>query len=118
MRCCEPRIGSIASLTRLATRDAMLPILGSLFAAPEAGCSLTELLARLPPRYSRAALLKRFPQSVSHQIIRRFSPGVPELHEAVFGPKPRFFDSQGAEMDPPAGPRSRLEQIRREAGQF
>ena len=106
------------TLTRLATRDAMLPILGSLFAAQEAACSLTELFARLPPRYSRAALLKRFPQSVSRQIIDRFSPGVPELHEAVFGPKPRFLDSQGAEMDPPAGPRSRLERIRRELEPF
>jgi len=106
------------TLTRLATRDAMLPILGVLFAAQEAGCSVAELFARLPPRYSRAALLKRFPQSVSRQILDRFSPGVPELHEAVFGPKPRFFDSQGAEMDAPPGPRSRLDQIRRELQQF
>jgi phosphomannomutase len=71
-------------LTGLATRDAILPILGVLFAAQEAGCSLVELFLRLPPRYSRAALLKRFPQSVSRQIIERFSPGLPDLQEVIF----------------------------------
>ena len=106
------------TLTRLATRDAMLPILGVLVAAQEEGCSLTELLGRLPPRYSRAALLKKFPQSVSRQIIGRFSPDIPDLQEVVFDPKRRFIDRQGAEMHPSPGARSRLDQIRRELQQF
>jgi phosphomannomutase len=60
-------------LASLPTRDAVLPILCALFAAQQAGCSLPELFSRLPPRFSRAALLKNFPQARSRQIIDRFS---------------------------------------------
>lgn len=63
-------------LTSLPTRDAVLPILSVLFAAQEAGCSLPELFSRLPPRFSRAALLKNFPQSRSRRIMEHFSPAV------------------------------------------
>jgi len=63
-------------LTRLPTRDAVLPILSVLFAAQEAGCSLPQLFSRLPPRFSRAALLKNFPQSRSRRIIEHFSTAV------------------------------------------
>lgn len=64
-----------AVLTALPTRDAMLPILGVLAAAREAGVPLLDLFARLPRRFSRAALLKQFPRPVSERIVARFSPG-------------------------------------------
>jgi phosphomannomutase len=78
-------------LTALATRDALLPILSVLFAAHEQGCSLSGLFSRLPPRYSRAALLKQFPQSVSRQIIDRFSPGVGRQLETIRAELQEFF---------------------------
>lgn len=95
------------TLARLATRDAILPILSVLFAASEGDCTLADLFARLPARFSRAALLKRFPQSVSRQIIERFSPGIPHLQEAAFLPADQFLDL------PPAA-RTRLSEIREE----
>src|SRR5581483_5235918 len=75
----------------LATRDAVLPILSVLVAAHERGCSLSDLFSRLPPRYSCAALLKKFPQSVSRQIIDRFSPGFSRQIETIRGELQEFF---------------------------
>ena len=48
-------------LPALTTRDAFLPIVAVLFASVESGLSVTGLFARLPKRFSRAALLKQFP---------------------------------------------------------
>jgi phosphomannomutase len=55
------RNGSV--LPALMTRDAFLPILGVLSASVESGLPLVDLFARLPRRYSRAALLEQFPRS-------------------------------------------------------
>ncbi len=63
-----------AVLPPLLTRDAGLPILGVLFAAEQAGLSLVDLFARLPKRFSRAALLKQFPRATALKIVARFSP--------------------------------------------
>jgi len=63
-----------AILSPLLTRDAGLPILGVLFAAEQSGVSLIDLFARLPRRFSRAALLKQFPRSTALKIVGRFSP--------------------------------------------
>jgi phosphomannomutase len=63
-----------ATLTPLATRDAGLPILGVLFAAEQQGLSLKDLFARLPKRFSKAALLKQFPRVTALKIVQRFSP--------------------------------------------
>jgi phosphomannomutase len=63
-----------AVLSALLTRDAGLPILGALFAAEQAGLSLVDLFARLPKRFSRAALLKQFPRATALKIVARFSP--------------------------------------------
>lgn len=68
-------------LSALPTRDAMLPILCVLFAAARCGVSLAQLFARLPRRYSRAALLKDFPRAVSRGIIERFVAGGERLQE-------------------------------------
>ncbi len=62
-----------ATLSPLLTRDAGLPILGVLFAAEQAGLSLVDLFARLPKRYSRAALLKQFPRATALKIVARFA---------------------------------------------
>jgi hypothetical protein len=63
-----------AILQPLLTRDAGLPILGVLFAAEQKGLSLVDLFARLPKRFSRAALLKHFPRATALKIVARFSP--------------------------------------------
>ena len=63
-----------AILQPLLTRDAGLPILGVLFAAEQNGLSLVDLFARLPKRFSRAALLKHFPRATALKIVARFSP--------------------------------------------
>jgi phosphomannomutase len=62
-----------AILQPLLTRDAGLPILGVLFAAEQKGLSLVDLFARLPKRFSRAALLKHFPRATALKIVARFS---------------------------------------------
>jgi phosphomannomutase len=71
-------------LKSLPTRDALLPILGVLFAAGDHHLSLGGLFARLPKRFSRAALLKQFPRALSLNILERFSPPDQTVKEAVF----------------------------------
>jgi phosphomannomutase len=60
-------------LAALPTRDAMLPLLAVLCAAAEKSLSLPQLFARLPARFSKAALLKNFPREMSLKIMERFS---------------------------------------------
>jgi phosphomannomutase len=71
-------------LPALPTRDAMLPILGVLFAAHAKGLCLTELFSQLPRRFSRAALLPQFPRPVAVKIVNRFSPQDGNVQEVVF----------------------------------
>ena len=72
-------------LRALPTRDAMLPILGVLFSMAEKGVAMTALFERLPKRFSRAALLKKFPRPTSLRIVERFSPADGKIKEVVFG---------------------------------
>jgi len=78
-----------ATLQPLPTRDAGLPILGALFAAEQDGLSLIDLFARLPKRFSRAALLKQFPRATALKIVGRFSP--PAAGEAIRKDLAQFF---------------------------
>jgi phosphomannomutase len=55
----------LPNLTKLATRDAVLPMLCSLFAR--------DRFALLPKRYSRSALLPNFPQAIGRAMVQRFS---------------------------------------------
>ena len=55
----------LPGLTKLATRDAVLPMLCSLFAQ--------DRFASLPKRYCRAALLPNFPQATGREMVRHFS---------------------------------------------
>jgi phosphomannomutase len=64
-----------ATLKALPTRDAILPILATLFAAGGRGLSLVELFARLPKRFSRAALLEHFPRAAGLKLVEFLSPG-------------------------------------------
>ena len=64
-----------ATLTALPTRDAILPILGTLFAAAGKGLRLVELFALLPKRFSRAALLEQFPRAAGLKLVEFLSPG-------------------------------------------
>ncbi len=88
-----------ATLQPLPTRDAGLPILGVLFAAEQSGLSLVDLFARLPKRFSRAALLKQFPRATALKIVARFSPPVP---------RPDDPGGSGAVLHPGAGLRQHL----------
>jgi phosphomannomutase len=46
-----------------------------LLAAIEGGLTLVDLFARLPKRFSRAALLENLPRSLGLKIVASFSPG-------------------------------------------
>jgi phosphomannomutase len=80
-----------AILQPLLTRDAGLPILGVLFAAEQCGLSLIDLFARLPSRFSRAALLKHFPRATALKIVSRFSPSDAHSAEAIRKDLALFF---------------------------
>jgi phosphomannomutase len=71
-------------LHALPTRDAILPILGTLFSAFGQGISVPELFDRLPRRFSRAALLRNFRRAVSMQIVKRFAPSSPAVADVLF----------------------------------
>jgi phosphomannomutase len=71
-------------LHALPTRDAILPVLATLFAAFGSGVSLVERFERLPRRFSRAALLRRFPRAVSMLIVKRFSPSSSNVSDVIF----------------------------------
>ena len=49
-----------------------------LFAASESKLSLVDLFARLPKRFSRAALLENFPRALGLKLVSSFSPNVGE----------------------------------------
>jgi phosphomannomutase len=97
-------------LKKLATRDSMLPILSAIFSAREKGITLAELFARLPKRFSRAALLPDFPRALSLQIVERFSPADPKIQGVDFtGTGTVLLDDAGK---PIAGDVARMEGIR------
>jgi phosphomannomutase len=60
-----------ATLTALPTRDAVLPILAVLKAARDAGQTLGELVARLPPRFARSDRLENVSVERSAALFAR-----------------------------------------------
>jgi phosphomannomutase len=88
----SPITRNSATLAPLPTRDAGLPILGALFAAEQSGVSLIDLFARLPKRFSRAALLKQFPRATALKIVARFSPPAPS--DAIRKDLAQFFNPE------------------------
>jgi phosphomannomutase len=80
-----------APLAPLMTRDAGLPILGVLFAAERKGLSLIDLFARLPKRFSKAALLKQFPRPTAVKIVTRFTAPDGKATPAILEDLAHFF---------------------------
>ncbi len=93
-------------LRALPTRDAMLPILGVLFSMVEQSVPLATLFDRLPQRFSRAALLKKFPRPVSLRIMARFSPADADTRDILFEKgRAILLDDTQRELSAP-GPRT------------
>lgn len=61
-------------LAPLPTRDAVLPILSVLARSVAKAKRLEALFSELPPRFSRAALLKNFPRAKSQDILKKLRP--------------------------------------------
>jgi phosphomannomutase len=61
------------TLTRLPTRDAILPIVGTLLAARAAGITLSALAATLPARVMKANRLKEIAPNVSQAFLKRMA---------------------------------------------
>ena len=102
-------------LEALPTRDAVLPILATLFAAIERGGSIVELFGQLPPRFSKAGLIDQFPQEASRAIVARFMPGDPAIVDI------RYADSlvhlglaDGRTKHADAGQAAELQRMRKE----
>lgn len=66
-------------LLALPTRDAVLPILAVLSKARQLNVSLSTLFDRLPHRFSRAGLLKRFPRVRAWAILEALSPKLEQI---------------------------------------
>ncbi|PVH75249.1 Phosphoglucomutase, first 3 domain-containing protein [Cadophora sp. DSE1049] len=71
-------------LTALPTRDAFLPLLCALFAAHNRKTTLPKLFDTLPPRFSRASLLRNFPRPTSMKIVERFSPPEASMQDVSY----------------------------------
>ncbi len=106
-------------LRALPTRDAMLPILAVLFAAKQRRVSLARLFRQLPARFSKAALLKKFPRSRALRIVARLTPPNQAVIEVVFGEEGvELLDREGREILDPAHGGESLTAIRSELGSF
>ena len=102
-------------MSALPTRDAILPILCTLFSAQEQGLAIGGLFSKLPRRFSRAALLKQFPRAISDQIVRRFTPLDPDVKDVLLeGEKIVATDDADQGIGVTAASQSNLEAIRRE----
>jgi phosphomannomutase len=77
------------TLPALPTRDAVLPILAVLAAARERGVPVGSLFDELPRRFSKAALIQRFPRTAALEIVARFSP--PRRLDEVSRELERYF---------------------------
>jgi phosphomannomutase len=60
-----------ATITALPTRDALLPILAVLGAAAQAGTSVSQLVATLPPRIARSDRLEHVPAERTALLLAR-----------------------------------------------
>ena len=83
------------TLKALPTRDAFLPILAVLFAAREAQVPVSELFARLPPRFSRSALIRDFPRASGKRIMQSLKE--PGAASAIF-PGAQFDFTDGVRV--------------------
>lgn len=106
-------------LKALPTRDAFLPILGVLFDAAAKGVSLSQLFARLPARFSRAALIGNFPRPASLRLVDLFSPTDPRVKDVLFqAGQIALQDQNGQPAASTAAELDRLRAIRGELARF
>jgi phosphomannomutase len=102
-------------LSALPTRDAFLPLLCALFAAHNRKITLPELFATLPRRFSRAALLRKFPRSTSLKIVEKFSPPEASMQNIVYeSGRITARDADDAPVDLRESDIEQLDRIRRE----
>lgn len=80
------------TLKKLATRDALLPIIIALIAAKENGESVSELFAKLPQRGTQQGLLDNFPLEISSKIVDGFGHDTAEVRMQL---KKFFTDEDG-----------------------
>lgn len=80
-----------ATLAALPTRDAILPLLTTLFAATSQGITLAALWDHLPGRYGAAGLLDDFPTTASQAIVSALVPQGDVIEVA--------FDGHGAALE-------------------
>jgi phosphomannomutase len=99
-------------LSALPTRDAVLPLLCALCSARSKRVTVPALFGRLPPRYSRASLLKRFPREISTQIVQRLQPENSHLQQADFLPALTVVDAGGYGRDATPAEHEELARIR------
>ena len=81
------------SLTKLATRDAFLPIVCALVAAASKGIKVSELFKPLPARFTQAGLIDNFPLENSRLILEKYSQNTPDNYrrlEGFFSPDAGF----------------------------
>jgi len=106
-------------LAALPTRDAVLPLLAVLFSAHEKRLSLADLFNRLPPRFSRAALLKQVPRRIGLAIVERFSLADSAVRDVQFeSDRIALIDSDGMEVRDRDGLANRAREIRRQLSHF
>lgn len=67
------------TMKALATRDAILPIIGAMCAAVKAKQSISELFNALPQRFTQAGLIDNFPMESYRAISDHFSTGAPDV---------------------------------------
>ena len=72
------------TLSALATRDAVLPILAALLSASRRGVPVSHLFDGLPKRATCSGLLDDFPQTTSQAILSRLSPGDATVIDVFF----------------------------------
>jgi phosphomannomutase len=106
-------------LEALPTRDAVLPILATLFAARERGTSMVELFEALPPRHSKAGLIDEVPQESSRAMMARFMPQDPAIIDIRYGDRNVQLDlDDGTTMSADAGRAAELQRMRVELGLY
>lgn len=76
-------------LPALPTRDAFLPLLSVLAQMTAAGTSVADLFARLPPRFSRAGLLRNCPRAVGERILASFASS--KINDALVAHVAQYF---------------------------
>ncbi len=83
-------------LTALATRDAVIVLLSLLHLAVENQCSLSELTAQLPQRFTYSARLKNFATQSSQQLLQKYTRGSYEQNkQAIANDFPSLGDKLG-----------------------